>query len=141
MGPMSTSLGRGPVLLGLLSASLLGLFYFSLEYVATNVSPQGCRMSWMHPSSVLMKDFDTRWTRLGGRYTLWLYREKHGDAPWDAGLDQIGNGVPVIFVPGNAGSFKQVRSIASSASRQFYVQPGRIAAEFTHHKPLDFYAG
>lgn len=89
----STKLGRGPLLLGLLTLLLPGLFYTSLQYVETNVSPQGCRMSWMHPSSILMKDFDTKWTRLGGRYTLWLYREKHGDGVWDVGLDQVSFGL------------------------------------------------
>lgn len=33
-------------------------------------------------------------------------------------------GVPVLFIPGNAGSFRQIRSIASSAARQFYSHPG-----------------
>ena len=29
------------------------------------------------------------------------------------------NGIPVLFVPGNSGSNKQVRSIASEAARMF----------------------
>lgn len=30
------------------------------------------------------------------------------------------NGVPVLFIPGNAGSYKQVRSLASEASKLFH---------------------
>ncbi len=34
------------------------------------------------------------------------------------------SGSPALFVPGNAGSYGQVRSVASSASRQFYKEGG-----------------
>jgi len=51
--------------------------------------------------------------------------------------------VPVLFIPGNAGSSHQVRSIASSATRQFYQSPYVVSGEFVGReiKPLDFYAG
>jgi hypothetical protein len=46
-------------------------------------------------------------------------------------------GLPVLFIPGNAGSYSQVRSIASSASRQFYgetrgedLPPGTTKLDF-----------
>jgi len=53
------------------------------------------------------------------------------------------NGVPVLFIPGNAGSSRQVRSIAASATRQFYQSPYVVSGEFAGRgiKPLDFYAG
>ncbi|TFK99201.1 PGAP1-like protein-domain-containing protein [Pterulicium gracile] len=133
---LSINIPRRPLILGLLTLVSSYLIWLSVEYVSANVSPQGCRMSWMHPSSVLMTDFDTSWTRLGGRYTLWLYREKGRDK--DVG--QIGSGIPVIFVPGNAGSFKQVRSIASSAANQYYTKAGQVAPEFRKFRVLDFYA-
>jgi hypothetical protein len=50
-------------------------------------------------------------------------------------------GHPVIFIPGNAGSFKQVRSIASSASRQYYTEQGGIAEGMEDKSSLDFFAG
>ncbi len=31
-------------------------------------------------------------------------------------------GVPILFIPGNSGSYKQVRSIASESAR-FYAKP------------------
>lgn len=51
--------------------------------------------------------------------------------------------MPVMFIPGNAGSSHQVRSIASSAARQFYQSPYVVSEEFAGRevKPLDFYAG
>ena len=51
--------------------------------------------------------------------------------------------LPVIFIPGNAGSSHQVRSIASSATRQYYSSPYVISPAFekSQLKPLDFFAG
>lgn len=95
-------------------------------------------MSWMSPSYALQSKFDAAWTPLARRYSLWLYRE----VGWDS--SSIGGGLPVLFIPGNAGSSHQVRSIASSASRQYYSNPHQIAPEFSartgSHKPLDFFA-
>ena len=55
----------------------------------------------------------------------------------------MGNSAPVLFIPGNSGSSHQVRSIASSANRQFYSEPYVIDREFNGRslKALDFYAG
>jgi glycosylphosphatidylinositol deacylase len=52
-------------------------------------------------------------------------------------------GVPVLFIPGNAGSSRQVRSIASSAARQFYSEPYTVSPDFASRslKPLDFFSG
>lgn len=52
-------------------------------------------------------------------------------------------GLPVLFIPGNAGSSHQVRSIASSAARQYFSSPFVVSAEFTGRgaKPIDLYAG
>ena len=52
-------------------------------------------------------------------------------------------GAPVLFIPGNAGSSRQVRSIASSAARQYFTEPFTPNAELVARgvKPLDFFAG
>lgn len=112
-------------------AACFFMFYFSTLANETPlvVSPQGCEMSWMSPHYVLQTDFDKSWTPFAKRYSLWLYRE--------VGIDNMKerNGEPVLFIPGNAGSSRQVRSIASSAARQFYEnRRGRF------DKPLDVYA-
>ncbi|KAL7423956.1 GPI inositol deacylase [Cryptotrichosporon argae] len=80
----------------------------------------GCEMSWMMPSYHAVEWPDAPSTK----YRLYLYREQGVD-------DQDPSGHPVIFVPGNAGSYKQVRSIASSAARQHRDGVGA--------RPLDFF--
>jgi hypothetical protein len=67
-------------LLGLSSLLAVLLFFLASFDVSKNLSPQGCRMSWMSPSYVLQTGFDTTWSPLARRYTLWLYRE----VGWDS---------------------------------------------------------
>ncbi|TFK55658.1 PGAP1-domain-containing protein [Heliocybe sulcata] len=121
--------------LGLLSLALLWLSYKAALESSSLICPQGCRMSWMSPSYVLQDEFDKSWTPLSRRYSLWLYRE----VGWDP---QELQGAPVLFIPGNAGSSHQVRSIASSATRQYYSSPSTPSPQFvnTNVKPLDFFA-
>ncbi|EIW76288.1 PGAP1-domain-containing protein [Coniophora puteana RWD-64-598 SS2] len=123
-------------ILGLASLTFLCLLYSAANDIVKVVSPQGCRMSWMSPSYILQTRFDQSWTPLANRYSLWLYRE----VGWQP--NEV-HGLPVLFVPGNAGSSHQVRSIASSAARQYYSSPYVISEEFSgreHAKPLDFFA-
>lgn len=76
---------------------------------------QRCRMSRMWPSYVPYK-VDSP-SGLDAKYRLFLYREATPGRSSDA--DQP-RGRPALFVPGNAGSFGQVRSIASSAHHLFH---------------------
>lgn len=62
-------------ILALFSLVSIGLLYLSGNDVVDTLSPQGCRMSWMSPSYVLQSGFNTSWTPLAKRYSLWLYRE------------------------------------------------------------------
>ncbi|KLO19789.1 PGAP1-domain-containing protein [Schizopora paradoxa] len=121
--------------------AVIGIALSWLLYLATfesppKISPQGCRMSYMWPSYILQTGLDGSWTRLAGRYSLWLYRE--------ANLEPEGelHGLPVLFIPGNAGSSRQVRSIASSAARQYYSSPSIPFPYFEEKgfKSLDFFA-
>jgi glycosylphosphatidylinositol deacylase len=140
-----------------LTASFL-MYYFSwlANYSPLVVSPQGCDMSWMSPHYILHTDFNKSWTPLATRYTLWLYRERGIDdinhhvsfnLPFLSvfqRIDKYGNqnkGLPVLFIPGNAGSSRQVRSIASSAARQFVQEPPILAGTSQISKPLDFFTG
>ncbi|KAG5929995.1 GPI inositol deacylase [Claviceps africana] len=79
-----------------------------------SVEAKGCRMSYMRPSYVHFTEFDTEHTRFATKYTLYLYREQ--------GIDDEHKlrGTPVLFVPGNAGSYKQVRPIAAEAATYFH---------------------
>ncbi|KAI2635049.1 GPI inositol-deacylase [Xylaria nigripes] len=108
----------------------------SIVYSSANLQcdPKGCRMSWMSPSFVHFSDFDTEHTRLASKYSLYLYREQ--------GIDSRSKvkGIPVLFIPGNAGSYKQVRSIASESARYFHevLHPNATSAK-SGIKNLDFF--
>ncbi|KAH6688077.1 PGAP1-like protein-domain-containing protein [Plectosphaerella plurivora] len=73
-------------------------------------------MSYMRPSYIHLKEFDTEHTRFATKYSLHLYREQ--------GIDDGRRlrGVPVLFIPGNAGSYRQVRPIAAEAARFHHDQ-------------------
>ncbi|KAK0190614.1 PGAP1-like protein-domain-containing protein [Armillaria mellea] len=127
---------RATLFLGLFSLVSVVILYLSALHVQNNLSPQGCRMSRMSPSYILQTGFNSSWTSLANRYSLWLYRE----VGWES--NTIHSSQPVLFIPGNAGSSRQVRSISSSAVRQFYSSPHRLSPKFegTPFKPLDFFA-
>ncbi|TPX50402.1 hypothetical protein SeLEV6574_g00911 [Synchytrium endobioticum] len=84
-----------------------------------------CNMSYMYPNYVKLdgpKNIAT-----ANKYSLWLYKE---GPHIDVSINLEGN--PVLFLPGHAGSSRQVRSIASSAHNQQKEPPGRI-------RKLDFF--
>ncbi|KAH9912392.1 PGAP1-like protein-domain-containing protein [Fomitopsis serialis] len=112
------------------------IFYRAGLDIVKTLSPQGCRMSWMSPSYVLQAGLDHSWTPLASRYSLFLYREVGWEGPGEL------RGSPVLFIPGNAGSSHQVRSIASSATRQYFSSPYHVEAAFEHgpQRPVDFFA-
>lgn len=66
--------------------------------------PNACAMTWMHPT------YKAASVPNASRYRLYRYHEGAADP---ARL----LGVPVLFVPGNAGSYRQVRSLGSEAAR------------------------
>ncbi|CAZ80189.1 unnamed protein product [Tuber melanosporum] len=74
---------------------------------------KGCLIPQMSPVYIREKDFDTEHTRFASKYNLYLYREHNVDVEYPP------KGVPVLFIPGNAGSYKQVRPIAAEAARYF----------------------
>ncbi|KAE9404806.1 PGAP1-domain-containing protein [Gymnopus androsaceus JB14] len=120
---------------GAVSFAAISLFLYGSQDVAENLSPQGCRMSYMNPSYIPQTEFNRSWTPLAERYSLLLYREDQ----WER---ELHGGTPVLFIPGNAGSSGQVRSIASSATRQYYSRPNVAVYELwsRNMKALDFFA-
>ncbi|KAH8194837.1 hypothetical protein TruAng_010990 [Truncatella angustata] len=98
------------------------------------LDPKGCRMSYMSPRYVHLSDFDTEHTRFASKYSLYLYRE--------AGVcdSNVATGIPVLFIPGNAGSYKQVRPIAAETARYFHdvLQHDPVAVD-SGLRNLDFF--
>ncbi|RDA85600.1 hypothetical protein CP532_0902 [Ophiocordyceps camponoti-leonardi (nom. inval.)] len=102
-----------PLVLCVSSLGLALLFVIVRSLLRHGVEPKGCRMSYMSPSYLHFSDFDTEHTRFATKYSLYLYREQGLD-------DDKLHGIPVLFIPGNAGSYKQVRPIAAEAANYFY---------------------
>lgn len=93
-------------------AALL-VFLVMQSFHHRQLDPKGCAMSYMRPTFIKLPDFDTEHSRLASKYSLYLYRE--------AGVDEDPNvhGIPILFIPGNAGSYKQVRPFAAEAAVYF----------------------
>ncbi|KAK7207132.1 GPI inositol-deacylase [Myxozyma melibiosi] len=87
------------------------MLYSSLR---RQVDSKGCNPAFYSPSYAKIKSFDTDHTRFASKYSLFLYREQTLDNTREP------RGVPVLFIPGNAGSYKQVREIAAEAAHQYY---------------------
>jgi GPI inositol-deacylase len=107
-------------LLAVVTAGLAAFFLLSVvqSFLNRQVDPQGCTMSTMSPTYIKMSGFDTEHSRFATKYSLYLYREEGIDYYTE---DDVGlRGAPVLFLPGNAGSYKQVRSLSSEASRYFH---------------------
>eukprot|EP00727_Mastigamoeba_balamuthi_P002627 m51a1_g12361 hypothetical protein (815) ;mRNA; f:571566-575969 len=99
-------------------AALSLLRAFPVALVARD--PNRCAMTWMRPHYAPVALAGAPAASAARGYAVHLYLEGGRGAP------RPGAAVPALFVPGNAGSHKQVRSIASEAAR--------LAL------PLDFYA-
>ncbi|ORY29176.1 PGAP1-like protein-domain-containing protein [Naematelia encephala] len=124
----SALLARLGVLLVSFSVIFSWVIYRCYVFDQAQSGGWGCEMSWMTPTYSKI-DWDEP---PSSRYALWLYREQG----WD---EHTAQGHPVLFVPGNAGSFQQVRSIASSASRQYHGHPGGRADDMLGLEKLDFF--
>ncbi|KAK3201433.1 hypothetical protein GRF29_185g942244 [Pseudopithomyces chartarum] len=118
-------------------ATLLGLaalFLMAQSFLTRQLDPKGCAMSYMRPAYFKFDDFDREHTRFAGKYSLYLYREGGIDD------DRRVKGVPVLFIPGNAGSYKQVRSFASEAAYYYHNSVRHQVDSNSAKRPLDFFS-
>lgn len=100
----------------LLSLAILGRIGLSFLSLPRSLElEQRCRMSRMWPSYVVHTHPSP--SGLDKKYRLLLYRERPPD-PHRSPEDDLPKGRPALFVPGNAGSYGQVRSVASSSHHQ-----------------------
>lgn len=111
------------------------LFLMGQSFLTRQLDVKGCEMSYMRPGFMRYNDFDTEHTRFATKYSLYLYREGGIDDEFTV------KGVPVLFIPGNAGSYKQVRSLASEAAYHYHntiqLEAGASGAS---KRPLDFFS-
>ncbi|TKA30091.1 hypothetical protein B0A50_02810 [Salinomyces thailandicus] len=130
---------RGPWTCSLLTlattaCSIMLLATIIRSFFTLQMDPKGCAMSYMRPAFARLSDFDTEHTRFASKYSLYLYREGGVDE------DTRVKGIPVIFIPGNAGSYKQVRPIAAEAAHYFHdVLRSDPVAVGSGKRPLDFF--
>lgn len=115
-----------------------------------------CRMAWMRPDYLKLSGLKSR---LEEKYEAYLYREQGLDNDLEVRMltcyrfdslpaDAIHpshqpRGSPVLFVPGNSGSFQQIRSLASAAARLYHKEKSFTASDRRHstlrHPGLDFF--
>ncbi|KAF2135520.1 uncharacterized protein K452DRAFT_239236 [Aplosporella prunicola CBS 121167] len=121
--------------LGTTVLAAMALFGIVQSFFTRQLDPKGCLMSRMWAAFVQYHDFDTEHTRFASKYSLYLYRE--------GGIDEDTRvkGVPVLFIPGNAGSYKQVRSLAAEAAYHYHdfiqTDPDALAGG---KRALDFFS-
>lgn len=126
------------LLLGTLLAALIGTQ--SLREYASAADQAQCASVYMYPLYARIRSFDRSHTKFAAKYSLYLYREGDKDPVPERegdGFDVL-DGVPVLFIPGNAGSYRQVRSIAAEAANIYFDERDTINNEQTRN--LDFFA-
>ncbi|KAJ1979396.1 GPI inositol deacylase [Dimargaris xerosporica] len=112
--PCSSHRRRWRTLAALAAFSLIFMAVMLRAFFVGQSEPQGCDMFYMYPKYLRMVGLTTQHSRLAHKYALYLYRE--------GGVDHMYREpfrTPVLFIPGHAGSYKQVRSIAATTTRQF----------------------
>lgn len=99
-------------------ATCIGLLYYGLRDMFSNPRMRNdCKMTYMYPHYTKVP-LSMNTTALGpqlAKYNLYTYTEGSVRDIKTKSKLQI---QPVLFIPGNAGSYKQVRSIASETARQ-----------------------
>ncbi|KAF9914341.1 GPI inositol deacylase, partial [Lobosporangium transversale] len=140
----------------LVSLTLLGCIFHSNFY--HQVDPNTCQYTYMQPRYYKLLGFDRERTAFAGKYGLLLFRDQYDyrlQVPASMITEHSSNsvftidkeakvqplGIPALFIPGNAGSAKQMRSIAKEASKYYYEKlaeeqrsDGKILS-----RPIDFF--
>ncbi|KAI8338597.1 PGAP1-like protein-domain-containing protein [Chlamydoabsidia padenii] len=99
------------LVLVLITFQLFGCYVVLDSFLHHQRDVPGCQMSYSRPSFI---PIHVPHSRLADKYSLYLYRE--------GGIDPDNQllGVPTLFIPGHAGSYKQARSIAAESA--YYYQ-------------------
>ena len=129
--------------------AILDSFLLHRSEVSSVISPlqrhdfQSCEMSYAYPMFFEI-DRQKPESTLSKKYRLYLYREGNLDDPNRVNLiknkkkSRCSNfqklyGIPALFIPGQAGSHKQIRSLASETTQLFHSSQAE--------QNLDFFTG
>ncbi|XP_050234026.1 uncharacterized protein LOC126682404 isoform X2 [Mercurialis annua] len=107
---------RGKIRVGVIVIITLWIGLLALYGLLKPIS-NGCVMTYMYPTYIPISS--------GGdsaKYGLHLYHEGWKKIDYNEHLKQL-NGVPVLFIPGNGGSYKQARSLAAESDRAYQGGP------------------
>ncbi|KAG9141981.1 hypothetical protein Leryth_009335 [Lithospermum erythrorhizon] len=123
------------VRIGALITLLVGVGVAAL-YGLLRPNSSGCIMTYMFPTYI---PIPTPSNVTAMRYGLYLYHEGWKKIDFKEHIAKL-SGVPVLFIPGNSGSYKQVRSLAAVSDRAyqggpldqgFYQEASKITVENT----------
>lgn len=81
--------------------------------------PNDCVMTYMYPTYIPISPPANVSSE---KYGLFLYHEGWKKIDFAEHIKKL-DGVPVLFIPGNGGSYKQVRSVAAESSRAYQGGP------------------
>ncbi|XP_057491133.1 uncharacterized protein LOC130776900 isoform X2 [Actinidia eriantha] len=95
----------------------------------------GCIMTYMYPQYIPIA---SPANISSSKYGVYLYHEGWKKIDFNERLKKI-NGVPVLFIPGNGGSYKQVRSLAAESNRAY--QGGPLERTFYQEASLNLKEG
>ncbi|KAI9095560.1 PGAP1-like protein-domain-containing protein [Phlyctochytrium arcticum] len=109
--------------------SLLFLGLCVESYFKRGRDVDGCHMTYMYPDYVVQDKFIPSDASLN-KYKLYLYKERNGRH--DGNLPE---GVPILFIPGNAGSYKQARSLGHEISAQYWQMAENRGFKY-HHREI-----
>ncbi|BBH00492.1 hydrolase, partial [Prunus dulcis] len=79
----------------------------------------GCTMTYMYPTYI---PIPTTTAVSPAKYGLYLYHEGWKKIDFKEHLKKL-SGIPILFIPGNGGSYKQVRSLAAESDRAYQAGP------------------
>ncbi|KAH7847529.1 hypothetical protein Vadar_027217 [Vaccinium darrowii] len=79
----------------------------------------GCIMTYMYPQYIPVS---SPANVSASKYGLYLYHEGWKTIDFSQHLKKL-SGIPVLFIPGNGGSYKQVRSLAAESDRAYQGGP------------------
>ncbi|XP_046987741.1 GPI inositol-deacylase [Schistocerca americana] len=112
----------------ILSLAVFMIFCIGIRNFLVDFEENGCEMTYMFEYPQYVKiSLPQNVTKKYSRYGLYAY----GEGQFTEKLrHMIFNGVPVLFIPGNSGSHKQVRSLASVSLRKAISSHSRFHFDY-----------
>ncbi|XP_024182138.1 uncharacterized protein LOC112187528 isoform X2 [Rosa chinensis] len=96
-------------------------FGFVALYGLLKPVSNGCNMTYMYPTYIPIQMTNSG-AAPAAKYGLYLYHEGWKTIDFKEHVQKL-SGIPVLFIPGNGGSYKQVRSLAAESDRAYKVGP------------------